>query len=278
MLLREFAIRRQLGLAGLCLLGLVYGIFNEGIIAKTFYLAANVPIKNFDGYGYVFGLAIPWAITISVWHALHSFVYPVVAVCYFFPEHRQAPWLNRPACGLLAMPTVLVGTLMFFHADRDRAAGHPVHFLLMLVVSGLLLWLATRLGPRPALGDEARVPTPTILLGGLAFLALVLVPILLAAAKIPVTIFYGYNALLVVLILWRLRRQAAWPINQVLLFAIGDDTVLALFGLAGAVGAGSIQRICTNGCFLLLFGWVWRRLLEELNRLDRKNRIAGTKP
>ena len=84
LLLREFAVRRRLGLAGLFMLGLVYGIFNEGILARTFYLASNVPIKTFDGYGYVFGVAIPWAITISIWHALHSFVYPIVAVSYFF--------------------------------------------------------------------------------------------------------------------------------------------------------------------------------------------------
>ena len=52
------SLRRQLGLAGLFVLGLVYGIFNEGIIAKTFYLATNVPINKFDGYGYV--LALPF--------------------------------------------------------------------------------------------------------------------------------------------------------------------------------------------------------------------------
>jgi hypothetical protein len=263
LLLREFAMRRQLGLAGWFILGLIYGIFNEGIIAKTFYLAANVPMKNFDGYGYAFGMAIPWAITISIWHALHSFIYPVVAVSCFFPEHRRSAWLNRPAILWLAIPTVAVGTLMFFHQGNDRAAGQPVHFILMIVVSGLLLWLATKLATRPSLGDAETLRTPAIFLGGLAVLALLLAPLLLSAWKIPVFLFYGYSILVVVVMLWLLRRRASLPVNNVLLFAIGDDTLLALFGLAGAIGAGSMQKIVTSVCFLLLFGWVWMWLRKR---------------
>ena len=94
-----------------------------------------MPIKNFDGYGYAFGMAIPWAITISIWHALHAFLYPLVAISFFFPYHRQSPWLNRWTILLLAIPTVLIGTLMFFHPQANRTAGQPVHFILMLFVS-----------------------------------------------------------------------------------------------------------------------------------------------
>src|SRR5208283_1563569 len=88
LLLREFAVRHRLGILGLLALGFVYGVFNEGIIAKTFYLATNVPVNNFDGYGCVYGIAIPWAVTISTWHARHALLYPIVAIYYFFPDHR----------------------------------------------------------------------------------------------------------------------------------------------------------------------------------------------
>ena len=256
LLLREFAVRRQLGLVGLFLLGLVYGIYNEGILAKTFYLAANVPVKTFDEYGYAFGIAVPWAITISIWHALHSFVYPVVALSYFFPEHRQSPWLNRTAIVLLALPVAVVGLLTFFNPSRDRPAGNPVHFLLMITLSSLLLWRATKLKPRPSISASDRLRAPAFFLGASAFLALVLVPILLAGAKVPLPAFYGYCILIVGCILLVLCRQIALSMNNVLLFAIGDDTFLALFGLAGAVGAGSIQRVITNACFILVFTWL----------------------
>jgi hypothetical protein len=263
LLLRELAVRRQLGLAGLFALGLVYGIFNEGILAKTFYLAIKVPIGTFDGYGYVFGIAVPWAITISIWHALHSFVYPIVAVCYFFPAHRQSPWLSRRAIVLCAIPTALVGVLMFFHPDKDRAAGDPAHFIAMVIGSGLLIWLATQLKSRPAMGDSGMLQTPAIFVGGLAFLAFLFVPIVLAAVKIPVSVFYAYNLILVALMLWLLRRRESWPLNNVLLFGIGDDTLMALAGLAGAMARQDIQRMVTSLAFLAVFGWLWMRLRKR---------------
>src|ERR1039457_6572743 len=172
LLLREFPVRHRLGILGLLALGLVYGIFNEGIIAKTFYLAANVPVRNFDGYGYAGGIAIPWAITISTWHALHSFLYPVVAIYYVFPAHRESPWLNWKGISLLAIPTVVLGTLIFFSQGDDRAAGLPAHFILMAGLSGLLIWLATKLPTAPALDGDGALKVRAVFFGGLVFLLL----------------------------------------------------------------------------------------------------------
>ncbi|MGA2245690.1 MAG: hypothetical protein ABSH48_11880 [Verrucomicrobiota bacterium] len=259
-LLREFAVRRQLGLAGLFLLGLVYGIFNEGILAKTFYLATNVPIRNFDGYGFVFGMAIPWAITISLWHALHSFIYPVVAISYFFPEHRQSPWLTWRASVWLAAPTVAVGSLVFFLPGNGRPRGDAVHFIVMLAVICLLLWLALRLGCRPALAEPEPLRSRAFFIGVLAFFLFLFVPVVLAWVKIPLWGFYAFMALLIFLLLHLLRRRASLSVNSVLLFAVGDDTLMALFGLVAAIAAGGIQRIASNAGFLFLFGWLWLRL------------------
>ena len=100
-------------------------IFNQGILAKTFYLAKNVPIPTFDGCGYVGGIAIPWAITISLRHALHSLLHPIFAIYYFFPSHHESPWLNRKGITALTIPTVLFGVLLFFGQQKDRQAGQP---------------------------------------------------------------------------------------------------------------------------------------------------------
>ena len=259
-LLREFAVRRGLGLAGFFLLGLVYGIFNEGIIAKTFYLAIDVPIRNFDGYGFAGGVAIPWAITISIWHAFHSFIYPVVLVGYFFPEHRQSPWLTRRALLWLAVPTIVAGALVFFLPGNGRPAEGPLLFILMLAVACLLGWLAAKLGSRPALGGLERLRSRAFFLGGLAFVLFLFVPIVMAGVKTPLAAFYGYIVLLLILMLHLLRRRAALSINNVLLFAVGDDVLLALLGLTGAIAVGGLERIASNAGFLLLFGGFWLRL------------------
>jgi hypothetical protein len=158
---------------------------------------------------------------------------------------------------LLAIPVAFVGVLTFFNPSKDRPAGNPVHFLLMIVLSSLFLWLAARAKARPALSDSAKLRASVFFLGGLAFLAAVLVSILLAGVKAPLPVFYGYNVLLVAVALSFLCRQTLLPINNVLLFAIGDDTLLALFGLVAAIGAGSVQRATTNVGFILLFAWLF---------------------
>jgi hypothetical protein len=260
-LLREFAVRRHLGLAGLFLLGLAYGIFNEGILAKTFYLSANVPIGTFSGYGFTFGMEIPWAITISIWHALHSFIYPVVAISYFFPKDRETPWLTARAISCLAVPTAAIGAVVFLLPTKDHPAGNHGLLILMLALMGLLLWLAARLGARAALGGPHKLRSRAFFLGALAFFLLLLVPILLTFVKVPLWFFYGYNLLLVSLILYLICHRRCLAINEVLLFAVGDDAAMAAFGLATTIAAGDFQRIASNTSFLLLFGWVvlWLR-------------------
>src|SRR5689334_20634057 len=49
---REIAVRRTLGWGGIFILGLAYGILNEGIASKTLLMAQNVPMPSFDSYGY----------------------------------------------------------------------------------------------------------------------------------------------------------------------------------------------------------------------------------
>ena len=97
-------------------------------------------------------------------------------------------------------------------------------------------------------------------LGALACLLLLLAPIFLSTAKVPVVVFYGYTGVLVILMLWLIRRRASLAINHVLLFGIGDDTVIVLFGLVGALAAHNIQRIATNILFIAVFAWLFLRL------------------
>ena len=51
LVIRELAVARKLNDAGLILLGLAYGILNEGVLAKTLTLSDGPPLQDFAGYG-----------------------------------------------------------------------------------------------------------------------------------------------------------------------------------------------------------------------------------
>jgi hypothetical protein len=271
LLLREFACRSRLGLPGLFCLGLVYGIINEGILAKTFYLAQGVPVNTFDHYGYVAGICGPWAVTISVWHALHAVLYPIFLTYYFFPAHRDQPWLTRTSVIWLAVPAIVMSTLVFFTRSQDRAPGRLPHFILMLACMGLLAWLATKAPRSSQLTPGTSFRLKPIAWGSAGFLALLLVPVLLSKAKVAPVIFYGYFAVAFALMACWLTQRPTIPIITGLLFAIGDELVTVLWALPGARGRGGIPQLTADALLLVAFVL----LLARLRRDSRRSHDAG---
>lgn len=267
LLLREFSCRCRLGIPGLLCLGLVYGIINEGILAKTFYLAQGVPVDTFDHYGYVLGICFPWAITISVWHALHSLLYPILVTYYFFPAQRERPWLTRTSAIWLAIPTVVMNTLVFFTRSKDRAPGQFPHFFLMLGCMGFLAWLATKAPRTGQFTDTTSFSLKPIGWGLASFLALLLVPVLLSKAKIIPALFLGYFAVAFTLIVGWLAKRPTVPVMTCLLFAIGDDLLTVVWAMPFAVPRAGIQQLVADAFLLVAFALLLARLWKD-SRID----------
>src|SRR5947207_5033603 len=53
LVIRELSVARELDEVGLVVLGLAYGILNEGGLAKTLTLPDGAPLHDFAGYGQV---------------------------------------------------------------------------------------------------------------------------------------------------------------------------------------------------------------------------------
>lgn len=94
LLLRELAVRWRLGFIGYIMLGLVYGIYNEGLFAKTIF-QTQLPNPAFNNYGVVWEINFPWFSNISVFHAFYAFLFPVLIVNYFFPSASRKPWMDK---------------------------------------------------------------------------------------------------------------------------------------------------------------------------------------
>jgi hypothetical protein len=251
LLIRETALRWRLGAPGLCCLGLIYGIYNEGLWAKTFLLTRNMPVHEFEGYGVVQGIALPWALTISLWHALYAVVFPLTIVSYYCPKERGLPWLGRKTYYTLLALIASTALIPFFATGKlpqGAPAGTMTQLGLYAAASVALLLAAMAL---PQVADASTLGQARTAWLGMATLVLILVvPIVLAQKKVALGGFYLYMSALVTLVLLVLHGIKGSTSRMI--FALGGVLAMALFVLVIGASSGSIDRCVSSAAFI---GW-----------------------
>ncbi len=151
-LCRELSIRWGSGLPGLFLLGAAFGIWEEGILIKTFFDPHAVDLGVMQGFGWWAGANWPWMLMLTIYHAVVSITLPVLAVHSLWPQERNRSWLSKRAVVVLS---VLMGLLALFGWFFLSPAGEEPpylpgggQFVGAIVAAGLLTLLAARIRPR----------------------------------------------------------------------------------------------------------------------------------
>jgi len=252
LLIRELAIKWKLGIEGIFILGLAYGIYNEGICAKTLLMAENVPLaKSFGHYSLFWGINFAWAIAIVVWHSLHAVLYPILIVTLLYPTVHKDSWLNRKWTIIFTVLVVGLGVLMFFTTPQFQA---PVIYLpVFIIVVGLLAFLS-KLVPKTYLSElpNYNIGIKSAILG-FFFISYILGSTILGGLKAPTFVLYIYAAL-IIFIFYKIIKAKKWLSPQALvLFALGNYLADALFlFLEGLKGNNSEKRIA-GVIFILVF-------------------------
>ena len=114
LVIREFSIRRSLSYAGIYILGIAFGVFNEGFLAKVLIKESDLPITQYDGYGVWGGVNMGFTLAISLWHALFSVLIPILIVHRLKPETSTVPWLSKRATLFSGVLLVVLGYLSLF--------------------------------------------------------------------------------------------------------------------------------------------------------------------
>lgn len=133
LLTRELIIRRRLGWSAIILLGLAFGIMNEGVAAGTWYTVQP------DGYLYLGQYDVAWIAALEVFHLFISIILNVAFVDALFPRFAGVSLLGKR--GMIAWAIWLFcfnGLVAFaptYRAERLLAlAGASVLIALALVL------------------------------------------------------------------------------------------------------------------------------------------------
>lgn len=96
-LCRELVVRWNQGMASLILLGLAYGIYEEGLLVQSFFDPTWQDLGPLAIYGRRAGVNWVWTEHLLIYHALISILASVTFVEAFYPDHRHERWIKTPA-------------------------------------------------------------------------------------------------------------------------------------------------------------------------------------
>ncbi|MEV4892532.1 hypothetical protein AB0K48_24445 [Nonomuraea sp. NPDC055795] len=265
LILREVATRGSLGLLGLWCLGMIYGLYNEGLISETLFHPLDPANEAYGSLGLVAGLRIPWMLYILPWHGLFSLVTPVLLVHLLFPLQAGRPWLPKRATWVLAIVTSGLAIARFVFWGENRGVQDGGTFLLhVAVVLGLALaayLLAVRLPRRPWLPravsgvDRPGVPWRPFGAGaGLYVLWFVGTEMLVSVVKAPWPVVVLYTSAAVVAGLGAVARVQAPSRAAAAVFVLGAGTAQAaiIVLLIGQV-QGDVFRSASGAIFVAAY-------------------------
>lgn len=262
LVIRELAARFGYGPLGIWCLGMVYGLYNEGLFSETLYQPLGHPLAEYASYGLVGGLRLPWLLYILPWHALLSVLLPVLLVDRLFPKHAGRPWLPKRVtwCLAVAVPVLALARFVFLGEDR-RAQDGPTFalHLAFVVVAALACWLTARVSRTSRFVPAAGRPRPAWrpVVAGTAFFALgIFGPVLLAQAAVPWPVPVLYSALVIVASIWTASRQAGVSRTTALLFVLGCGIGQAALAIVVGLLIGNIVWAFVGMAFAVVFGIV----------------------
>ena len=285
LLIREAVRRRQLPSVWLVLLGVAYGIVEEGIVLQSLF-DQRYPGLDFLGfYGHWAGVNWVWAEFIVPYHAVFSIAIPILLTELLFPAVRTEPWLD--AAGIVGAAVVLVlnGALLAVfkvglfthHAPRTS----PWANLGAALLAGGLVLAAWRAAPLPRSDDATEVspvsPRRLRLIGtatGLAWFVGLRVLVIGDGTNVPAPAALAAGAAIAGLGWWLTIRGSSpaktWNPEHTYALVAGALPTSWLLGFLIAASSGG--AVVLNLAGHALFGVA---MFAGLRALHRRVRAAG---
>ncbi len=104
LLIREVARRRGLGWPNIIVLGLAYGILEEGLTTQSLF-NPNYAGQRLLDYGYLpaLGMGAVWTLYVLTLHTVWSVSVPIALVETLAHGRQTTPWLGRPGLAVTAL-------------------------------------------------------------------------------------------------------------------------------------------------------------------------------
>ena len=143
LLAREISLTWEKRWPTIFILGLAYGILEEGLMVKSFFDPAWMDLGLLGVYGRAFGVNWVWSLFLTIYHAVFSISIPIYLAELIFPTAKDERWLTKRGMRSFA---ILLGAdvlFTFFLLTPFRPPFLPYTGAVLLVL--LFGWLAHRM-------------------------------------------------------------------------------------------------------------------------------------
>lgn len=268
----DWRLERRLNLFGVLVAGCAYGVFNEGVMAKTLFAESHLPVPFFDGYLRWGGINWAWAAPMVLWHAFHAILFPLLFGEWLFPGIAGRYFHDQKKFKIRLSVIAVISGVMWFLPRADAPAVSPIFWLVAAGVIALLLIIARRLTSAPMSrgGGSAGYFIAGVILSAGYFVA----PCILAATHQPAWVYGGYWLLLASAAILGRRFIHSIGFRSWLLLACGGELFFGCFGTVARVQRGEIVGASLNGLLAAVFLGIAIFLKLRWNRQCTKSDLS----
>ncbi len=234
LLVRECARRWHKGWISILLLGMAYGIYEEGLVVRSFFDPNWVDIGLLGSYGRMAGINWIWSISLTIYHAVVSIGLPILVAELLFPQQRAKPWLGKT--GLIVTGLVFASFLFFASALKLYAISAGQFLLCLACMAALVLFAYKWKDGWLEVKNKKSVKPGKIGFGGFAWMLLLIFGMwLLPALNLPA----GLTSIFLAALPWLGVRQMkrwnceAWSERQQLAMTVGLLTPWFVMSIIG---------------------------------------------
>ena len=279
-LIREAKIRWNKGWASVFLLGVAYGIVEEGLALRTLFNPTSSVVGSLGVYGHWLGVNWVWTAGLVIFHSVFSIGLPIFIFGLALPDLKSKSLVSTRGIQISIMTLAIDSFLLSLLVNYWPAEIGGLLILSSIVVA--LLVIAAKKLPadflKPVRAEPRWRPRAFFLLGVAFFPIWLLAGGFAAGANLWPPVIIAFD---IVVSLWLLRlvfRSMGTQLNQVhkVAFAFGLISPIIIFGM---IASAAFPLVIMNDVVVVLFSKrMWRKwkawtfaqhyaLMESLPRL-----------
>ena len=265
-LIREAMIRWKKGWASVFLLGVAYGIVEEGLALWTLFNPLAQPVGVLGFYGHWLGVNWVWTVGLLIFHSVYSIGLPIFLFGLVFPEMKSKSLVSGTGVTFSILGLIIDCFALFVLESVIYQPYNPGGGLMLF--SGIVITTLV-VAARKLPGDFLKTkqsepdwgPRKFAIIGALLFPATLLVGGFAAGANIPPIIPMVVDLVFATFILTRAFKSMGARNNQEekVAFGIGLVFPIVVFGIIASIGLGNVLIVVADLFFVLFSRRLWRK-------------------